>query len=576
MSGNMNATVIESTSTSWISAVQKIFDIAGMDIMIFVSSIAVILLFRKYKFHAAPEHKFAGAKVHVSSPARKFVARADRGIEGSVAAAVGSAPATAAEVEGGRSGGGGGGGGGGKTGISVARLVDLTIAQRIQANRALDCYREQRDSGLHRHLDEALLVAKSPHSVMDYYTAVVQCAGRSASPEMVPEILDDMQKVGLQPPLSLYESAMRLLAVKKLFREALAVFDRMEGSNMKASPVTLSCLVGFAVESGDGNRAIRFFERLEEQDTPSMRACMMIMRVFAERKDWDSSIGLINRMRSRGAPVDALMLNAALTMGVANAGRLQDAEACLIANPPEADAISYNIVLKGLALQGEVSRALKLLTLMQQRGIEMNLITFNTAMDAAVRGGRCEDAWALFDKVQKEQKLKPDKCTCTTLVKALQRQPDRERLATILDIYEAVLPDCPRDLTQRLFDSLFAAAVRLPIQDVNLARRIFVQAQDTKIKLNGSDLWSYAVLLARTNDAPGCTLAWAHSGGCRELEGKRQAVDQQLQQGVTLDRAILKVANAASDAKAALGPDTAAASGGASTRKQWRAVAAAA
>merc|ERR1719411_398427 len=99
------------------------------------------------------------------------------------------------------------------------------------------------------------------------------------------------------------------------------------------------------------------------------------------------------------------------------------------------------------------------------------------------------------------------------------------------------MQECSWELTQRLVDSLFSLAVRTPLQDVEIARRIFVKIHEVKLKPQGRDLWCYMVLLARNGDVVGCSMAWAHTGACGGLDGRRAAVEQKLQAGLPLPQA---------------------------------------
>merc|ERR1740138_587690 len=119
---------------------------------------------------------------------------------------------------------------------------------------------------------------------------------------------------------------MRLLAGKKNFKEALSVYDFLVRDGLEPSPVTQSCLVGFAAELGDNDRAVKFFEEFSSRCLPSIRACMTILRVYASRKDWESSLALYHTMHQRGVPVDSIVLNIVLSTGVSVGNTIAAAE----------------------------------------------------------------------------------------------------------------------------------------------------------------------------------------------------------------------------------------------------------
>ena len=88
-------------------------------------------------------------------------------------------------------------------------------------------------------------------------------------------------------------------------------------------------------------------------------------------------------------------------------------------------------MLKGLAQKGLASEASRLFDAMDKQGVQRNVITFNTVIDAAVRARKIEEAWRLYDEMRQSPTLKPDKCTCSTLVKALQQKPTPDQIESV-------------------------------------------------------------------------------------------------------------------------------------------------
>merc|ERR1719162_1761462 len=124
---------------------------------------------------------------------------------------------------------------------------------------------------------------KSP---ADVFAALVQCAGNVGRPDLIEILFDDMKTAGIKRSLGFYETSMKMLASKKCYREALSVCTRLEADGLEPSPVTLSCLISFAVEVGELERAVGFFNRLSACSTPSIRACMTILRVHSKHRNW--------------------------------------------------------------------------------------------------------------------------------------------------------------------------------------------------------------------------------------------------------------------------------------------------
>ena len=103
-----------------------------------------------------------------------------------------------------------------------------------------------------------------------------------------------------KPDKDFYESLMRILAHRQYFEFAIRVFEEMDKDNIKAEPVTFSCLVNFAVEMNDGVRAKIFFDALCKRQTPSIRAYMQMLRMQSKLKDAEEAFRLLKDMEARG------------------------------------------------------------------------------------------------------------------------------------------------------------------------------------------------------------------------------------------------------------------------------------
>jgi pentatricopeptide repeat protein len=359
----------------------------------------------------------------------------------------------------------------------VASLVDC--ATRRQAADAIAIYEEMRLNGEHMAMKDAMTGKPAP---ADVFSSLVQCAGRVGRPELVEDILDDMVHLGILRSLNFYESTMKMLASKKCYKEAMSVCTRLEADGLEPSPVTLSCLINFAVEMDESDRAIGFYDRLAATGQPSIRACMTILRVYSKRHDWAKSLAVIRDMQQRDARIDSLVLNIVLATGVA-AGQLDAAKALLheFSQKHIADVVSYNTLMKGFAQQKKVDLALKLLGEMYQVGVKPNAITFNTAMDAAVRSSRVVDAWRVLARMR-DAGLAPDKFTCTTLMKGLQDGATSEQLLVILDLLRNVTSDCDSTLCGHLFRRVIELAAQ--VNDPDLTARAIAQMREQRVMLS--------------------------------------------------------------------------------------------
>lgn len=260
----------------------------------------------------------------------------------------------------------------------------------------------------------------------ELYEKLIQCAVRIGRAELVPQILDDMVRDEVPRSLALYEGAMKQLASHKQPKLALDLYDGLVADGLEPSNDTMACLVSFASQVGDLDRAMDLFAKLSSMTTPSIRAYMTILRVHAQRKDWDTALLTFRDMECRLASADSLALNVTLGTGVATDnfdGVVALFNDIVARKPALPDVVSYNTVLKGYAQGGDATRALALLDKMLDVALPRvtpNAITFNTVMDAVMRSSMPLKAWDVLDSAQASG-FKPDQVTCTIMIKGMAK-----------------------------------------------------------------------------------------------------------------------------------------------------------
>lgn len=319
---------------------------------------------------------------------------------------------------------------------SPAQLVEQIFAcfkeqQGMKTfERALSMYRE-----LRRHLRDSRVplvevAGEAKWSALDLYSALVRSAIRASKFSSIEGLLDDMAAFGVPRTLVFYEGVMKQLAGQHQYRLALRMHGRLINDGFLPSDVTYSCLISFAVEVEQYDKALQLYAQLVQVAEPPIRACMMVLRVHAKRQDWPRAVGTLRGMQERGPPPDSLALNVVLATGVA-VGELGQAEALLKEfssfKTPIVDVVSFNTVLKGHARQGNVEGVSGILEQLQHLGVSPTVITFNTSMDGALRGGNIDQVWE-FWSTMKEAGLRSDRFTCSILVRALSRSATAEHV----------------------------------------------------------------------------------------------------------------------------------------------------
>lgn len=338
---------------------------------------------------------------------------------------------------------------------------------RSSHQKGLQMYVEHRD-----HITKE----KNPfmHDWESFFYHLLIAVSRCGPPQLSSEIFAHRHRLGVPPTASLYEVAMKMLAGKHLYSEALNVYDESVKEGLTLSAVSYSCLINFAIEVDQQHRAIAFFEKLSEITTPSIRAYMSILRLYSRKKMWKESVGILEHMQSRDVPLDSLVLNIVLGACV-RAEELAVAEELLEKYESVRDVISFNNILKGYAHTHQYQEALAMTKRMKDTGVNPTMVTYNTVMDACVRSRQYQHAW----EVAQGAEFRADKYTLSILVKTVATM--RWKIPTFLDYLSALHVDDPQSALPVIFTTVVDALSEEP--NLECLQRVTREAKKRNVSL---------------------------------------------------------------------------------------------
>jgi len=317
------------------------------------------------------------------------------------------------------------------------KMFVANVANKSEASgniiRQYEEYVRSQHVDMRHHISDA-------HTARSFYGALIEGgvqavvenprgAGLSAR-TTTSRLLADMRLFSFARNHDFYSSLLKLHAVGRLFDDAMWLYDVMTADGVVPDRTMCGYLLSVAVSCGQDQKAISFFKEISKMGVAPMRTYMTILRVYSKSNDWRGAVELLESLKAAGGSPDALVLNTVLGLCVGR-GEVCVAEGLLTHWADSADAVSCNIVLKGYTQQVRLSKAETLLKRMLDRGPAPNIISFNTIMDCAVRSLQhssqahsadiattAQRQWQLLDMLI-EIGLKPDRYTCSTLVKGL-------------------------------------------------------------------------------------------------------------------------------------------------------------
>eukprot|EP00747_Dinoflagellata_sp_TGD_P141778 gnl/TRDRNA2_/TRDRNA2_176171_c0_seq3.p1 gnl/TRDRNA2_/TRDRNA2_176171_c0~~gnl/TRDRNA2_/TRDRNA2_176171_c0_seq3.p1 ORF type:complete len:797 (-),score=181.03 gnl/TRDRNA2_/TRDRNA2_176171_c0_seq3:54-2444(-) len=493
------------TSSSFSSIAAALWQTVGAELVIFVVTLCFAVLLRHTSWK--PQPKVAQKGKTSPEPSEKQP-RAEKGHQNS------AGPSTNSRIGRERAASGSAQN---PTGTAAGKFDASTLIDEVcdimndnpslrSCNRVLALYAMWQSNS--KTVSLPTVIKSCKHSAVDFYSTMAHCAIRLGKLDLVEGVIDDMAQHGISRPLVFYESLMKQLAGQKHYQLALAMYDRLVADDLEPSAVTCSCLINFATEVGELERAIQFFNKLSAISTPSIRAYMTVLRVHARRQDWASSLATMRDMQRRGVPVDSLVVNIILATGVAS-DHMEAVEALVQEvdgwTPAILDVVSYNTLIKGHTQRNVADKAIQVISRMREKGLTPNAITFNTTMDAAVRSAKSKEAWNLLKEMY-SLGLKPDKFTASVLIKGLSKSPCVEHVGSSLELLLQVDAMLDMSLKGTLYHTVLETAAKQG--GASLLMQVFTQMKQHRIVPNAAAYRILVQALGQEGDVNRCRQIW--------------------------------------------------------------------
>mmetsp|Transcript_40062 Transcript_40062/g.74487 ORF Transcript_40062/g.74487 Transcript_40062/m.74487 type:complete len:901 (+) Transcript_40062:198-2900(+) len=207
--------------------------------------------------------------------------------------------------------------------------------------------------------------------------------GKQRPRSWTPRLLSDMRTFAFPRSLEFYGLVTKLLMQERLYQDVLTLYKEMQVDQIEPDSGLYTCLLNCAVEIHD-QRVHNFFDKLCQLRSLSLKTSMVMLRAYAQQKDWQGAVQMLEKMHASGNAPDSLVLNHVVALCV-TVGKTGVAESLLLKYADLVDVITCNTILKGYAHQADLPTAEALLERMLATGPAPNVITFNTVMDCAVR-----------------------------------------------------------------------------------------------------------------------------------------------------------------------------------------------
>lgn len=274
--------------------------------------------------------------------------------------------------------------------------------------------------------------------------AAIKACSLSGAMEEAEGLAQSLREMGTMDVFTYHTLMMGNTKLGRHYR-VLALYDEAIASGAILDGGVYSLAMLAALNCGLPQQVPRIADRARnEKVTLTEASYTTLIQAYAEAGDVESSLECLDRMVAEGLKPNVITYAAAMTA-------LRDRPTVvisLLARMREEDIEPNTVVLTtaidSLARAGgeHTKMAYQMLRMMETKGPEPNIYTYNTVTRAFAEAGRLEEAISILQTIKKRG-LEPDRFTFTTLLIACGRNGNSARVTDVMTIMRnaGIVPD---------------------------------------------------------------------------------------------------------------------------------------
>ncbi|KAJ4879509.1 putative pentatricopeptide repeat-containing protein [Raphanus sativus] len=164
---------------------------------------------------------------------------------------------------------------------------------------------------------------------------------------------------------TVFDMVLKVYAEKGLVKEALHVFDNMGGRGLGRVPSLLSCnsLLSCLVRKGESFVALRVYDQMRSLGvSPDVFTCSIVVNAYCREGEVERAMEFAEEM--------------------------------------EMNVVTFNSLVNGYAVSGDLEGVARVLGLMSERGVSRNVVTYTSLIKCYCKKGLMEEAEKVFESVE--------------------------------------------------------------------------------------------------------------------------------------------------------------------------------
>ncbi|XP_021749771.1 pentatricopeptide repeat-containing protein At1g51965, mitochondrial-like [Chenopodium quinoa] len=351
------------------------------------------------------------------------------------------------------------------------------------------------------------------------YTIMVRMTGKMGKPDESLALFQEMLGKGLAPNLMAYNTMIEALVKNRMAEKTIFLFSKMIESNCRPNEFTYSLILTVLVAEGQLGKLDEVVELSNKYITKSMYAYLVrtlsklghaseAHRLFCnmwavhDKGDRDACMSMIESLCTAGKTVEAIdLLDKIHEKGI------------------DTDIMMYNTVLSALGRSKQISHLHDLFEKMKRDGPPPDIFSYNILISSFGRVGKVDEAVKIFEQLE-DSDFKPDIVSYNSLINCLGKNGDldeahmrfREMVEKGLNpdvVTYSTLIECfgktdKVEMASRMFDDMVAQGCSPNIVTYNILLDCFERSGKTaeavdlyaKLKEQGltPDFITYAIL----------------------------------------------------------------------------------
>ncbi|KAL0371557.1 UNVERIFIED_CONTAM: Pentatricopeptide repeat-containing protein, chloroplastic [Sesamum angustifolium] len=232
------------------------------------------------------------------------------------------------------------------------------------------------------------------------------------------EIFDEMLQNGVQPDRITYNSLLAVCSGAGLWESARSLFDEMVYKGIDQDIYTYNTLLDAACSGGHMDVAFDIMAEMPAKNIlPNEVTYSTMIRGCAKSGRLDRALNLFNEMKFAGIKLDRVSYNTLLAI-YASLGRFDEAFA--VGKEMESigikkDVVTYNALLDGFG--GLYKEAMEVYREFKRHGLKADVVFYSKLIDALCKKGLVESSAFLLDEMMMEG-IQPNVVTYNSIINA--------------------------------------------------------------------------------------------------------------------------------------------------------------